>query len=67
MIEPTRVGPLNITSVILGAVPCSVPFFVKKITVLSRVAPTGLFFHVLQGVLQPNQGAEGFFEGVRRV
>ena len=65
MIEPTRVGPLNITSVILGSVPCSVPFFVEKITGLSRGAPTAVFFHVFHGVFQPMQEAEGFFEGVR--
>ena len=67
MIEPTHVGPLNITSGILGSVPCSVPFFVKKITGLSRGAPAAVFFHVSQGVLQPNQEAEGFFEGVHCV
>jgi len=67
VIEPTRVGPLNITSGILGSVPCSVPFFVKKITGLSRGAPVAVFFHVSQGVLQPNQEAEGFFEGVHCV
>ena len=65
MIEPTRVGPLNITSGTLDSVPCSVPFFVEKITGLSRGASAAVFFHVPQGVFQPDQEAEGFFEGVR--
>lgn len=67
MIEPTRVGPLNITSGILDSVPCSVPFFVKKITDLSRWGSAAVFFHVAHNVVSPNQEAEGFFEGVRRV
>jgi len=46
-------------------VPCSVPFFVEKITGLSRGASAAVFFHVPQGVFQPDQEAEGFFEGVR--
>ena len=67
MIEPTNVGPKNITSGTLGSVPCSVPFFVKKITGLSRGAPAAVFLHVSQGVLQPNQEAEWFFEWVHCV
>ena len=65
MFEPTRVGPLNITSEILDSVPRSVPFSVQKITRLSRGASAAVFLHVLHGVYRPNRGAEGFFEGVR--
>ena len=66
MVEPTRVGPLNITSIILGSVPCSVPFFVKKITRLLGGVPTGRNLLTFQRVAWLDQRAEGFFEGMRR-
>jgi len=66
VVERTHVGPLNITSGMLDSVPCSVPFFAKKITYLSRGAPRVRNLSTLDKLNWPVQKAEGFFEGMRR-
>ena len=50
----------------LDSVPCSVPFFAKKITYLFRGAPTVRNLSTLDKLNWPAQKAEGFFEGMRR-
>lgn len=50
----------------LDSVPCSVPFFAKKITYLSRGAPRVRNLSTLDKLNWPVQKAEGFFEGMRR-
>lgn len=50
----------------LDSVPCSVPFFAKKITYLCRGAPRVRNLSTLDKLNWPVQKAEGFFEGMRR-
>tara|TARA_B100001564_G_scaffold282461_1_gene244976 strand:+ start:576 stop:1040 length:465 start_codon:yes stop_codon:yes gene_type:complete len=50
----------------LDSVPCSVPFFAKKITYLFRGVPSVRNLSTLDKLNSPVQKAEGFFEGMRR-